>query len=147
MNEMQVAQVRELLMKKMELFQTILTCAEQQAELSYLKLGVQYNNMLEKRVYCIERIKKTDAALHNCLTKLENPDEGFNGELATYDNQIKDLIRQIMAVDDLNKKHLVLEQKTVQDKLRLLREAKKVRRGYQAIGKLNTGGAFMDTHR
>jgi uncharacterized coiled-coil DUF342 family protein len=147
MIETQMAQIRELLGKKTELFQTILACAEQQAELSYLKLGVKYNNMLAKRAYCIERIKKTDAVLHNCLIKLGKPDEGFHDELVTYDSQIKDLIRRIMAVDEGNKKHLVQEQKTVQDKLRLLREGKKVRRGYQAIGKINVGGAFMDTHR
>jgi hypothetical protein len=147
MNEMQVAQVRELLIKKMELFQTIFTCAEQLAGLSYIELETEYNNFLEKRVHCIERIKKTDAVLNHCLSKVENLNQGLSGELATYDDQIKELIRRIMTVDEGNKKRLILEQKTIKEKLQFLREGKKGRRGYLAVGKINTGGVFMDTHR
>jgi hypothetical protein len=147
MNELPVAQIRELLTEKMKLFQTILSYAEKQKGLSGSGVTVKSQNILEQRAYCIERIKKTDGAINHCLSQINSPDEDLSGELATYENLIEDLIRKIMVVDDLNKKQLMIKQKTIQDRLQFLREGKKGRHGYQAISKLNTGGAFMDTRR
>jgi hypothetical protein len=139
--------IKELLQKKVHLFEMLLDCAKQQSELSYPEHSVEYDNIIETRAGIIEELQKTEIILnHNLEVKAINQGD-LDEQLKAINHQVAAIIGQIMNEDTKSQASIMQELQNVKGKLQVIQKGKKGMSAYGANIGLNLGGAYTDSKR
>ncbi len=138
------ARIRELLKRKRELFETLLSCARDLSALTYQDHEPEYDAILEKRETCIERIKKTEVMLMEQVGDTVRLPFHIREDWDAVNAGIRELVGAIQAIDEENQARLQQELTETGEKLQAFRLGKKGTNGYTALNKMRPYGAYID---
>lgn len=151
MDSPEVKRVNELLQKKTQLVEMLLSYAKQQSELSYTDNPVTYDNIIISRANIIEDIKKVDAILQRSLDAaraINKAVDVLNQSVNEVNEQVSVLARQIMALDEKSRTLIAGELQMMKNKMHALGKGKKGLKGYNTVGTgLSPSGAYTDSKR
>ncbi|MCL6591280.1 MAG: hypothetical protein K6U80_15165 [Firmicutes bacterium] len=139
--------IKELLQKKVCLFEMLLDCAKQQSGLSYPDNPAQYDNIIETRAGIIEDLKKLDIILDRNLEVKAIDKGGLDAQMETINKQIANIVGQIIIEDRKSHASITQEFQNVKEKLQVIRRGKKGTAAYSAYTGLSPGGVYTDSKR
>ncbi len=144
MNSMTEDKALELAQKKKELLDEILLVAKEQKMYCLDNNFDIYNEFMERRNKCVEKLKKTDAMLQRYLKQAPLSAE-LSGKLEAISRDTAETIRQILTTDEINQRNLKQAMEMIKGKKGSLKANKRgVVKYYKTTG-YPTTGALTDS--
>ncbi len=134
----------ELAKEKNELLNEVLLIAEEQ-KMFCLDNNIEvYNDFMDRRNKCVEKLKKTDVLLQRYLKHAQISAE-FSGKLDALNRDSTTTIRKILAVDEVNQSNLKQAMEMIKDKKISLKTNKLGVVKYCKTASYSVAGVYTDS--
>jgi hypothetical protein len=139
------ADVAELLRKKKEMYEMMLSYFRQQAALSFMENPSEYQSFMERKSECINEIAKNEIILQSILH--EDQDGRWRAMVDSCNKELRQTMSEIQKLNDECQNRLKREKAAVQKRLTAIRLGKKGMTGYNSTQNMNPAGMFTDKRR
>lgn len=145
---MSFKEIDALIDHRLHLARELLDSTEELLKTSYSRERTRYEHFLGKRAQHIDDLTQADIMLKNRLNQADRKDlPELKEHLAKGDEQFREILNQVVKLDQQNKAGLLAEMAETKQKLVQLRKGRQGRNAYANLGRINSSGAFMDSRK